>query len=276
VATVSLTLPIITHAVTIESFNFHDTFYNLIKSTDQLVTDLIEEWVSKELKDLAEVSTINSRSISKVEVGVKGVIQVELENNSTLEIPIKRTKFTAQNRDRFLLAFKTGDELTTGTVKIMRAEEQIYLKSNPVKETSKEYQLLFNYYILKDTTSGLKLLGKEGLDSDQIQEADEDQLKKMAMQYRGLIHAMLEQVRGGGRSEKCLKILKEIVDGNAEKIKLAKDRVKDLELLLNKTISSLAESLKNSLKKLPLQANSHVKTELMEMRFSVTLDDGSQ
>jgi hypothetical protein len=187
----------------------------------------------------------------KVEVGVKGVIQVELENNSTLEIPIKRTKFTAQNRDRFLLAFKTGDELTTGTVKILRAEEQIYLKSNPVKETSKEYQLLFNYYILKDTTSGLKLLGKEGLDSDQIQEADEDQLKKMAMQYRGLIHAMLEQVRGGGRSEKCLKILKEIVDGNAEKIKLAKDRVKDLELLLNKTISSLAESLKNSLKNYP-------------------------
>ncbi len=261
--------------------DIREVIYSHIKKVDLLVPALMKSLLGRDLKDLTKESNSKSRSIAKVGVCFKVVIQIEHSRKAEEgtctsqgeQISTDCIETIDQGRDRFLLSLKTDREIKSAVIDQMRAETQEFLQSHPEKDETEECRLLCKLFIDEDASSYARLLGP----AERPFSLDGDQTALMAKirQHPAIPHAMINHVMTGGKSQFCHNFVNRMINSYIRDIESSRDRAKDLEYLFKKAIESLANQMSERFDMGRLKSNNSAKVELQGVRFDVTVDNGS-
>ncbi|HEX2578926.1 MAG TPA: hypothetical protein VHK67_00795 [Rhabdochlamydiaceae bacterium] len=289
----SFTIPFNTVVTTTEPLqNIRELLYSHVKKINLFVPGLIFDLLNKDLEDLIEASTENSRSIAEVTVVVDAVIDVchssEINGDTCTTIgeehKINYSSSIKHSRNRFLLSLNTDSSIVAVLLEQMHAEIKENIKN--FKDTSEEYRLLHQLIIEEDPSAGEQLLDIApsmlrqwlGMEQESIPSFDDCNKRLLAKIHAHpvIICDMANHALTGGKSKACLKFVCELTHNYLQDIKSSRDRVTDLYHLFNKAVDSVAREISDSFDMGRLKNTTVVTVSLKEISFGVGVtSDGS-
>ncbi|HEX4838969.1 MAG TPA: hypothetical protein VFU89_00825 [Rhabdochlamydiaceae bacterium] len=245
------------------------TLYSHIKKIDQVIPKVLDLLLKCSLEDLKKESTLDSRSIAQVEVGINGDVQIGQER-----VAIDKEISLKQSRECLLLSLRPEDEITAIEAQI-RAEAQKIVETPPTEpDTSEEYRLLHDYLLKENFSYVGQVLGIAETGPFPSSDEIDRRLAQKIEEHPALAYDMYTHVKNGGKSTLCQKFYDTIVNRRLD-YKSYKDRAKDLERLFKKAADSLASQISNNVNIGILSGNTLVRVTLDRISFKVTVDDGS-